>query len=888
MGPPVRLADYRPPAWLVDSVTLTIALDFDETSVHAVLAVRRNPAGPPGPLVLDGAGLVTDGVWLDGRRLDSGAHAIDERTLTIPIASAHALVETRVRIRPDANTALEGLYRSGQFLVTQCEAQGFRHITWYPDRPDVMSRYTVTLVADRERFPVLLSNGNPEAAGFAEGNTHWARWNDPHPKPCYLFALVAGRLDHIEDRYVTAEGRAVLLRIWAERDAIARCHHAMECVKRAMRWDEQRFGRCYDLDVFNIVATHDFNMGAMENKGLNIFNAKYIVADATSATDDDFLHVEGVVAHEYFHNWTGNRVTCRDWFQLSLKEGLTVFRDQEFSMDMSGNADGRAVRRIGDVRVLRSAQFPEDAGPMAHPVRPDAYQEINNFYTVTIYEKGAEVVRMAQTIFGRAGFRRGMDLYFKRHDGQAVTCEDFFAAMADANPGALSPTERAQWFRWYDQAGTPRLTANGEYDAKARTYTLRLTQSCAATPGQAHKAPFVIPVTLGLVARDGAALPLHIYGESAARGTEATLLASGTSNVFVFQNVPQAPVPSLLRGFSAPVMLDIEQGDADLALLLAHDSDAFNRWEAGQRLYLRLLTSLARTAAAGGALAVPAAVTRAFRRVLADPALDAAFKAEALALPSETYVAEQLDEVDPVAVHTARVFVRRSLARAASADLKRAVSANAVKGTYSPDPRSAGKRSLQGLALGYLAELAEPALERAAHDLYLAAGNMTDRMNALGALMLSRSELRSDALARFYATFRDDALVMDKWFALQAGARSGADGGATLDTVRSLLNHPGFSIKNPNKARALIGTFCHGNPAGFHAADAGGYDFWADRVLEIDAFNPQVAARLARAASAWRKLEPKRRAALEARLQRIAAASALSKDTREVVSKTLG
>ncbi len=884
----ILLGDYAAPPYLVDTVDLRFDLDPDATLVTSRLAVRRNPAHPgAAAMPLDGRDLELVSVKVNGRPLTAGEYARDADSITLPDLGEAATIEVVTRIRPAKNLSFMGLYCSNGNFFTQCEAEGFRKITYFPDRPDVMARYTVTVAGNRDTLPALLSNGNCVARRELADGRHEATWVDPFAKPSYLFALVAGRFACHEDTIKTRSGKKKLLQIYVEPRDADKTAHAMESLKKSIRWDEQRFGLELDLDQYMIVAVGDFNMGAMENKGLNVFNTKYVLANQATATDADYDGIESVIAHEYFHNWTGNRVTCRDWFQLSLKEGLTVFRDQEFSMDMTGTASGRAVRRIGDVRVLRSAQFPEDAGPMAHPVRPDSYIEINNFYTVTIYEKGAEVVRMYQTMFGRTGFRKGMDLYFKRHDGQAVTCDDFFAAMADANAGLLSPAERAQWFNWYGQAGTPRLTVTDHYDARARTYTLRMRQSCPPTPGQDSKKPFVIPVSLGLVGRKGAALDLRLAGETRSRGVETTLLASGSENVFTFEGVAERPVPSLLRGFSAPVILDYAYSDAALTHLLAHDSDPFNRWEAGQRLYLRLLTGLARKAAAGETLALPPAVAAAFKHILADASLDAAFKAEALALPSETYIAEQFDVVDPRAIHVARVFARRALARAAGRELRGAYAANAVRGRYSPDPKSAGKRSLQGTALSYLLEQNDADMHRTAFNAFHAATNMTDRMNALGALMLTDSPERTEALEAFHAMFKDDALVMDKWLALQSGARLGAAGTSTLETVRHLMTHPVFSIKNPNKARALIGTFCHANPACFHADDGSGYDFWMERVLEIDGFNPQVAARLARAASSWKKLEPVRRKMLQDRLSSIAASPALSKDTREVVQKTL-
>ena len=878
----ILLKDYRPFSHRIDTVELRFELDPEATRVSSRLTVERSADGDAG-LVLDGQELLLESVAIDGHTLAPAQYRVDAQHLTIPATPQKFTLEIVTRTSPVKNTSLMGLYASNGNYFTQCEAEGFRKITYFPDRPDVMARYSVTIVGDKAATPVMLSNGNCVERRDLEGGRHLAKWVDPFKKPAYLFALVAGKLECIEQSIKSASGKKKLLQVYVEPRDLSKTRHAMDSLIKSIRWDEQRFGLELDLDQYMIVATSDFNMGAMENKGLNVFNTKFVLADEDTATDGDYDGIESVIAHEYFHNWTGNRVTCRDWFQLSLKEGLTVFRDQEFSMDMTGTAGGRAVRRIGDVRLLRSAQFSEDAGPMAHPVRPDSYMEISNFYTVTIYEKGAEVVRMVQTMFGRKGFRAGMDLYFKRHDGQAVTTDDFFAAMVDANPGALSAPESAQFPRWYSQAGTPRLGVSGEFDAKAQTYTLRIRQSCPPTPGQEEKKPFVIPFTMGLLDRKGLEIPLQLTGEKFAKGTSATLLASGVDNVFVFQNIKARPVPSLLRGFSAPVILDFDYSDAELAFLLTHDRDDFNRWEAGQRLFLRILIDLAHQAAAGKTLTLPAAAISAFRGVLTHPKLDAAFKTEALTLPTEGYLFEQIgSNVDPQAIHTARVFMRRTLAQKLKADLHKVYKANVVKGPYSPDPLSAGRRSLQGLVLALLLELGEKADVQLTAQSFAAAGNMTDRMNAIGALMLVDGPERADALAAFYDKFKDQALVVDKWLALQAGAR----GAGTLKQVRALMAHEAFSIKNPNKVRSLIGAFC-ANPACFHAADGSGYAFWAERVVELDAINPQVAARLARAASSWKKLEPKRQALLKTALEGIAAKSGLSKDTYEVVTKSL-
>ena len=782
-----------------------------------------------------------------------------------------------------------GLYVSNDSFFTQCEAEGFRRITYFLDRPDVMAMYTVTLRADKAKFPVLLSNGNLVDSGDLEDGRHFAKWVDPHKKPSYLFALVAGQLVAREQRITSRAGKDHLLQVFVRPGDLDKTEHAMNSLMASVAWDEARFGLPLDLERFMIVATSDFNMGAMENKGLNIFNTKYVLANQATATDVDYANIESVVGHEYFHNWTGNRITCRDWFQLSLKEGLTVFRDQEFSQDLCAEPSARAVKRIEDVRVLRTAQFPEDAGPMAHPVRPDSYLEINNFYTVTIYEKGAELVRMMQTLTSRAGFAKGMTLYFERFDGQAVTCDDFAQAIADANPGSALAALLPQFKRWYSQAGTPRVAARGEYDAAAQTYTLHFSQSCAATPGQPVKEPFVIPVNLGLIGADsGAALPLSVDGQAV--GGSHLLVLTDAHQSITFQNVAEAPVPSILRGFSAPVVLDFDYSDAQLLALLANDTDAFNRWEAGQRLALRsAINSIATPADSTCANPLNDAYIAAMRAVLRHPTLDAAFKELVLTLPSETYIAEQLDVVDPQRIHAVREAMRLQLATALHADWEWAFAVHENNGGYRPDPVSSGRRALAGMALNFLCLAATQngdsvwpgkTLQR-----FKDAGNMTDRFNALQALVNSGHALAGQALARFHALFKDEALVLDKWFALQAGTSD--RGGQVLPAVRQLMAHPDFNLKNPNRARSVIFSFCSANPGGFHRADAAGYVFWADRVIELDAINPQVAARLARALDRWKKLaEPYRSAAREA-LARVAAKADLSNDVREVVDRAL-
>jgi len=883
----IHRQDYAAPAYLVDTVELGFDLDPAATRVASRLTLRRNPAAAAdAPLTLYGEALELVALRINGKPLPKRAWRLDDGALRIADAPARLTLEVETLTQPDRNTSLMGLYVSNGNFFTQCEAEGFRKITYFPDRPDVMAKYTVMLRADRQQYPVLLSNGNLIEQGDLGDGRHYAKWEDPFPKPSYLFALVAGRLVCQEEKFRLRSGREVLLQVWVEDGNLDKTGHAMESLKNSIRWDEQRFGLELDLDRFMIVAVGDFNMGAMENKGLNIFNTKYVLANSRIATDADYAGIESVVGHEYFHNWTGNRVTCRDWFQLSLKEGLTVFRDQEFSADMAGSESGRAVKRIDDVRVLRQAQFPEDAGPMAHPVRPDSYAEINNFYTVTVYEKGAEVVRMYQTLFGRDGFRRGMDLYFQRHDGSAVTCDDFRAAMADANGRDLT-----QFERWYSQAGTPRVAVSSRYDAARQRYELTLAQSCAPTPGQPAKQPFHIPVALGLLDSAGRELPLRLEGAPAGAAAPTTLVLELTeaTQTFRFAGVPERPVPSLLRNFSAPVILDFDYGDDELAFLMAHDSDPFCRWEAGQRLAMRQLLALATKARGAGAAAFDqtdadnaARLIDALRVTLNDAALDPAFRELALTLPSETLVAEQMEEIDPQAIHAARRFLRGALAKALRADLRRAYDDHQTPGAYRPDAASAARRALKNCALAYLAENDDADAHALAQRQYDRAGNMSDRLAALAALVNSSAPQRQAALARFYDDFRDEALVVDKWFALQATAR-----GTDVATVRELMRHPAFKRSNPNRARSLIFSFCNGNPSAFHAADGSGHAFWAEQVLALDAGNPQVAARLARSLDRWRRFAPALRASMRAALERVAAAPKLSKDVQELIGKSL-
>ena len=894
----IRRDDYTAPAFWVHTVNLAFDLDPAKTRVLNKMTLRRNPAVAAQPLRLVGEELNLARVLVNGQgasfKMDGNQLVLE----TLPEGPEPIALEIFTTCAPSKNSKLMGLYVSNDSFFTQCEAEGFRRITYFLDRPDVMASYTVTLRADKAKYPVLLSNGNLVESGSLEDGRHFAKWVDPHKKPCYLFALVAGQLVAREQRITSRAGKEHLLQVYVRPGDLDKTEHAMNSLMASIAWDEARFGLPLDLERFMIVATSDFNMGAMENKGLNIFNTKYVLANPATATDVDYANIESVVGHEYFHNWTGNRITCRDWFQLSLKEGLTVFRDQEFSQDLCSDASSRAVKRIEDVRVLRTAQFPEDAGPMAHPVRPDSYIEINNFYTVTIYEKGAELVRMMQTLTSRAGFAKGMTLYFERFDGQAVTCDDFVQCIADANPTSNLAHMLPQFKRWYSQAGTPRLAASGQYDAAAQTYTLLFAQSCAPTPGQLAKEPFVLPISLGLIdAATGAPVPLQVQGAGAAVGAGST--AANDSHLFVmtestqsitFVNVVQEPVPSILRGFSAPVVLDFDYTDAQLLTLLAHDPDPFNRWEAGQRLALRsALHSIAACTESMDDVGLNDAYIDAMRSVLRSPALDAAFKELVLTLPSETYIAEQLEVVDPQRIHAVREAMRLQLATQLHADWEWAYATHQDNGGFKPDALSAGRRALAGMALGYLClsatTTADPVWPGKALQRFKVASNMTDRFNALAALVGSGHALATQALERFYALFKDEALVLDKWFALQAGTTD--RNGQVLPAVRQLLKHPDFHIRNPNRARSVIFSYCSANPGGFHRADAAGYVFWAERVIELDAINPQVAARLARALDRWKKLaEPYRAGAREA-LVRVAAKTDLSNDVREVIGRAL-
>ena len=876
----IYLKDYQAPEYLIDETHLTFELFEDHTLVHAQLVMRRNPARGAGlpPLVLDGQLLELLSLKLDDAELGIGDYQQSPDHLTVQPKAAQFTLDTSVRIHPETNTALEGLYKSSGMFCTQCEAEGFRKITYYLDRPDVMSKFTTTVSAEQHSYPVLLSNGNPIASGPGEDGRHWATWEDPFMKPAYLFALVAGDLWCIEDVFTTMNQRDVTLRIYVEPENVDKCQHAMNSLKKSMRWDEETYGREYDLDIFMIVAVNDFNMGAMENKGLNIFNSSCVLARAETATDAAHQRVEAVVAHEYFHNWSGNRVTCRDWFQLSLKEGFTVFRDAEFSADMNS----RTVKRIEDVAYLRTHQFAEDAGPMAHAVRPASFIEISNFYTLTVYEKGSEVVRMLRTLLGTEGFRKGSDLYFERHDGQAVTCDDFIKAMEDANS-----VELTQFKRWYSQAGTPRLAVSEAYDSAAKTYSLTFRQSYPATPDKQEKQPFVIPVEIGLLDAQGGEIALRLSGEAATAGTSRVISVSEAEQTFTFVDIAEKPLPSLLRGFSAPVKLSFPYNRDQLMFLMQHDSDGFNRWEAGQQLSVQVLQELIGQHQKGEALVLDQRLVTALNSVLADDQLDQAMVAEMLSLPGEAYLTEISEVADVDAIHAAREFARKQLADSLFEGLWQRYQANrelSKKTAYVAEAEHFARRGLQNIALSYLMLSGKPQVLAACLEQFDTCDNMTERLTALAVLVNSPfAEEKAKALATFADSFKDNPLVMDQWFSVQAA--STLPGG--LQRVKALMTHPAFTMKNPNKVRALVGAFAGQNLINFHAADGSGYRFLADLVIQLNAFNPQIASRQLAPLTRWRKYDSARQALMKAELERIRASGDLSSDVYEVVSKSL-
>ncbi len=873
---------YRVPLYLIDRVDLAFDLREEETRVEARLAVRRRADAPDTtiPLVLDGEDLDLREIEIDGRALAESEYRVSGETLTIDAPPAEFELRTVVVLDPEANTQLSGLYKTSGNYCTQCEAMGFRRITYFLDRPDVMARYSVSIEADAERYPVLLSNGNRVSEETLEGGRHRVSWQDPFPKPSYLFALVAGNLRCHSGEFVTMSGRPVRLEIWVEPQNIDRCEHALRSLQRSMKWDEEKFGREYDLDIYMIVAVNDFNMGAMENKGLNVFNSKYVLALPETATDDDYEGIESVIAHEYFHNWTGNRVTCRDWFQLTLKEGLTVYRDQRFSEDMTSEP----VNRIAGVKQLRARQFSEDEGPMAHPIRPDSYISMDNFYTATVYEKGAEVIRMYATLLGEDGFRRGMDCYFDRHDGQAVTCNDFRSALSDANGRDLT-----QFERWYSQAGTPRLRAVGRYDPAELKYHLTLSQDYPETAadivGASDRKPLHIPVRLGLLGPDGCDLPLRLVGgrEVDADQTTVVLELNQAKHEFVFQDVPAEPVPSILRGFSAPVRLEMDRSPEALAFLMAHDADAFNRWDAGQQLALDLLAKDTDEIVRGGTPQADSNFAEAWGRVLGDDSLDGSLRSLALMLPAERMVAQELPIIEPAAIHAARESLGKALGQAHEDALWNTYGALAPTGSYRHEKDEIDRRRLRNCALRYLVWTGSEEAMDAAWSQYQSADNMSDAQAAFLVLADQDHPHRDAVIESFYSRWREDPLVLDKWFTIQASS-SRPD---TLERVQELAKHADFSLRNPNRVRSLIGAFCSGNQVRFHAESEEGYVFLADTVLALNESNPQVASRMVSIFNDWRRYNPDRQAGMQSQLERIAAQKALSKDVYEIVHRAL-
>ncbi len=876
----IYLKDYLPPAWLIPETELRVTLAPEDTQVEAILHCKRNPQSkePNAAIVLNGERLQLERLALNGRDLAAREYGYAEGLLSIPVQADECTIASTVRINPAANLELDGLYRSAGNYCTQCEAEGFRKITFFPDRPDVMSVFTTTVIGEKRACPVLLANGNLREQGELAGGLHFATWHDPFPKPCYLFALVAGNLVALEDSFTTKSGRRVALAIYVEPRNAGKCGHAMAALKTAMRWDEERFGREYDLDNFKILAVDDFNMGAMENKGLNVFNSKYVLALPETATDTDFDNIGGVIAHEYFHNWTGNRVTCRDWFQLSLKEGLTVFRDQEFSSDIAS----RPVKRIRDVNLIRSIQFREDAGPMAHPVRPASFVEINNFYTATVYDKGAELIRMMHTLLGEAGFRRGMDLYFERHDGQAVTCDDFVAALADANHHDFT-----QFKRWYSQAGTPELFVTSRYDAAGGRLLLRLRQSCPATPDMAEKKPFVIPLALGLLARDGRELSFSHAG----RKNPAFLTITQKEQDFVLDEVAEEPVLSLLRNFSAPVKLHFDQSDEELSLRLGYDRDPWGRWDAGQHLALKaLMQGIEQFRQGHQNITLPDTLKHGMAALLDDERADAAFRAVSLVLPTENWIGQQMAPLDPEAVFWVRQRLRALLGQELRPAFLRHYEAlgKAAHRPYVYTTAEAGRRALRNMCLDYLLCCAPEAPADAdmlalGERQYREADNMTDGLAALSAVVNADRE-RGDALLQdFLAKWQTDPLVMDKWLSLQAACPLPG----TLARVRALLRHPVFDLKNPNKVRALVASFCALNQRQFHARDGAGYEFLKAMVAKIDRFNPQIATRMAAPFTQWRRYDADRQQGMRAQLEELLQAEDISDDLKELLEKSL-
>ncbi len=871
----IYLKDYQPPTFLISQVHLRFELFPDKTIVHSELQITANQqaSGDKSLLELHGEQLTLKKVVLNEKELSIDEYSVGAESLSIPNVPAQFMLQTVVEIDPANNTALEGLYLSSGNYCTQCEAEGFRKITYYLDRPDVMAIFTVRIEADKERIPVMLSNGNRVATGELADGRHFAEWNDPYPKPSYLFALVAGDLACCSDSYTTTSGRHVSLEIYTEAHNADKCDHAIASLKKAMQWDEDTYGLEYDLDTYMIVAVDDFNMGAMENKGLNVFNSKCVLASPETATDADYMSIEAVIAHEYFHNWTGNRVTCRDWFQLSLKEGLTVFRDQEFTSDVTS----RAVKRIQDVRYLRTHQFAEDGSPMAHPIRPDSYVEINNFYTLTVYEKGAEVVRMYQTLFGKEGFKKGMQRYFEKHDGQAVTTDDFAAAMAEANNFELG-----RFLNWYSQSGTPGVNVKSEWSRDKEEYTLTFEQQLPTNQNQSDPLPYLIPIKVSLMNRQGGCVPLMLSGESGSQDT-VTLHITEKTQQFTFTNVKELPTPSLLQNFSAPVKLSYEYSNDDFSFLMANDIDAFNRWDAGQRFATEWL--LDAVIAVKTETALPDAINyiQALEVVLKDTHLDSAFKAEMMVLPQETYLADFMQPIDVDAIYEARKRLQLLIASSLEDLLFETFEKNRVSGNYNYNAEEMGKRRLASVCLMYLNHLKNDRYIDACRTQFESANNMTDSMAALEAVNDLDHPYRDLAINEFATRWDSDALVMDKWFSLQARSRRPN----VLETIKSLIDHPRFSIKNPNKVRALIAVFAMANPTAFHNKDGSGYEFLTDKIIELNALNPQVASRLVKPLIDWKKYDSNRQAKMKQCLQKIKAVPDLSRDVFEIVDRSL-
>nr|XP_043630936.1 puromycin-sensitive aminopeptidase isoform X2 [Erigeron canadensis] len=879
----IFLKDYKVPDYYFDTVDLSFTLGEEETIVSAKISVVPRIDGAASPLVLDGVDLKLISVKINGDHVKEGDFHLDSRHLILTSPpSGNFILETVTEIEPQMNTSLEGLYKSSGNFCTQCEAEGFRKITFYQDRPDIMAKYTCRIEADKSLYPVLLSNGNLIDQGDLEGGKHFAIWEDPFKKPCYLFALVAGQLESRDDTFTTCSGREVALRIWVPAQDLPKTEHAMYSLKAAMKWDEDVFGREYDLDIFNIVSVPDFNMGAMENKSLNIFNSKLVLASPETATDADYAAILGVIGHEYFHNWTGNRVTCRDWFQLSLKEGLTVFRDQEFSSDLGS----RSVKRIGDVSKLRIYQFSQDAGPMAHPVRPHSYIKMDNFYTVTVYEKGAEVVRMYKTLLGSEGFRKGTDLYFQRHDGQAVTCEDFFAAMRDANDADF-----ANFLLWYSQAGTPIVKVTSSYNAEAHTFSLKFSQTVPPTPGQPIKEPMFIPVAAGLLDSNGKDMPLSsVYHDGTLQSISCggqpvyttVLRVTKDEEEFVFSDVLEKPIPSLLRGYSAPIRLHSDLTENDLFFLLAHDSDEFNRWEAGQILARKLMLSQVVNFQKDKPLVLDPQFVHGIKCILTDSSLDKEFIAKAITLPSEGEIMDMMEVADPDAVHAVRSFIRKQLASELKQEFLHLVKENRSSAKYEFNHTNMARRALKNTALAYLASLEDQEITELVLHEYKTATNMTDQFSALAAIAQKPGKARDDALEDFYNQWQDDYLVVNKWFALQ----STSDIPGNVENVQKLLSHQAFDLKNPNKVYALIGGFC-ASPVNFHAKDGSGYKFLGDLVVKLDKLNPQVASRMVSAFSRWKRYDEARQNLAKAQLEVIVSCNGLSENVYEIASKSL-